>query len=229
MNKKSWKEWIFTLNIIIGILWFILSTLGMILYTGGTSLNPNARGYSFWSNYFSDAGMTKGYSGQSNIVSCILWNTALVLVGIGMIIFVIALQTFFNKTKTERRLSIIGSIFGIIGGIFFTGIALTPWDLYPKEHDMLYIPAFMSTFLMAIFFCIVIFLNKAYPNRYALTFLIFAVILSVYIVLVIIGPGSETTEGLIIQATGQKLVSYAFLISLFIESYGALKLEKAQP
>lgn len=227
MKFKNWREGAFKFMLIAGIQWFIFSTLAMIFYAGGTYINHIAPGYSFWANFFSDAGRTKGYNGKSNIVSCILWNTTLSIVGVSLIFFAIALQGFFTKAKTEKYLSILGSISGVFAGIFFIGLALTPLDIYTEEHIMLYRPAFLSSFLMAVFYTIVILLNKSYLNRYALIFLAFAIILVFYIIFLFSGVSIETTEGLTMHATSQKIVAYVLLISFLIEGYGAWKFEKS--
>ncbi|MFX1239326.1 MAG: hypothetical protein ACFE8P_16620 [Promethearchaeota archaeon] len=233
MKIKNWREWAFKFMLIACIQWFILSTLAMIFYAGGTYINHNAPGYSFWANFFSDAGRTKGYNGNPNIASCILWNTALSIFSVSLIFFAIAFQGFFTKAKTEKYLSILGSISGVFAGIFFIGLALTPWDIYTIVHLMLYIPAFLFSFLMAFFYTIVILLNKSYPNRYALIFLAFTIILAVYLIFFFfrlsIEPfrvSIETTEGLTMYATTQKIVAYVSFISILIEGYGAWKFEK---
>ena len=227
MKIKNWREWAFKFTLIACIQWFILSTLSMTFYAGGSYIDHNAPSYSFWTNVFSDAGRTKGFNGKSNMVSCILWNITLSIAGVGIIFFAIALQGFFTKAKTEKYISILGTISGVFAGIFFIGLALTPWDIYEEEHIMLYRPAFLSSFLMAIFYTIVILLNNSYLNRYALIFLAFAIILAVYIMFLFSGVSTRTTEGWIMNATLQKLVAYVFLISLLIEGYGAWKFEKS--
>jgi hypothetical protein len=40
------------------------------------------------------------------------------------------------------------------------------------------------------------------------------------------GPHIDTPEGVRIQATGQKIVVYAEIGCMFIQSYGALKVER---
>ena len=54
----------------------------------------------------------------------------------------------------------------------------------------------------------------------------FTMILALYLVLLFAGPSIETTSGLIIQVTAQKIVLYTFAICLFIHGYGAWTIEK---
>ena len=71
-----------------------------------------------------------------------------------------------------------------------------------------------------------IFLSKDYPRVYAFTYLGFALILAIYLWLLFGGPHADTPNGVRIQATGQKIVVYAEIICMFIQSYGAFKIER---
>jgi hypothetical protein len=58
------------------------------------------------------------------------------------------------------------------------------------------------------------------------------VLLVLYVVLITAGPDPDTSsEGLMIQVTGQKAIVYAIIVSVLIQSYGARKLiqEGAHP
>jgi hypothetical protein len=68
--------------------------------------------------------------------------------------------------------------------------------------------------------------NNDYPNVYAFAYLGFALILAAYLVLLFGGPHVDTPEGVRIQATGQKIVVYAEIGCMFLQSYGALKVER---
>ena len=53
-------------------------------------------------------------------------------------------------------------------------------------------------------------------------FAVFAVLLVAYVVLITTGPSTETANGLKIQATAQKVVVYAVIVSVFIQAWTAL-------
>jgi hypothetical protein len=74
----------------------------------------------------------------------------------------------------------------------------------------------------------VIFREKTYDRRYGFNFLFFTVILAFYIILLFIGPSSETLLGLVAQVTGQKIVLYTFATCLFIHGCGAYNQEKTK-
>ena len=46
--------------------------------------------------------------------------------------------------------------------------------------------------------------------------------------LIFAGPRSETPQGLLIQVTGQKIIAYASIISVLIQSLGALRVNRAR-
>ena len=58
MSVKNWREWIFIFNTISIIQYFVLIHTAMLFYPGGTRLDPNIQGYSFFSNFISDLGLT---------------------------------------------------------------------------------------------------------------------------------------------------------------------------
>ena len=104
-----------------------LNLMAMYFYPGGNMNNPNQIGYYFSYNFFSDLGATMSHSGESNLVSCFLFNSSLCIVGItfGMLFYTI--KNFFSDYPI---FSLIATILGIIGCISFIGVAFTPSNLY---------------------------------------------------------------------------------------------------
>jgi len=51
--------------------------------------------------------------------------------------------------------------------------------------------------------------------------------LAAYVVLITVGPSSETPSGLKIQVTGQKIIVYTAIVSIFIQARGALKFARS--
>jgi len=208
------------------ILYVILSSTAMVFYAGGTYVNPNTQGYSFWSNFLSDLGRTKGYSGKINIVSCVLFTIMYSTFGFLLIPFFIVLPHFFDENEAERRICITGSIFGIATAISYIGVAFTPWDLYFLAHGAFGVISSLTLLIALILYSIVLVHNKIYPNKYAFILLTLEVILVISIILPLINVSMDTGEGLIITVTIQKILTYFSLVFMFIHSYGAWKQEK---
>ncbi|MCA1623860.1 MAG: hypothetical protein LC778_08670, partial [Acidobacteria bacterium] len=87
---------IFRLVAVVCLLFIGLTAMAMLLYPGGTFNDQTSQGYSFFRNFFSDLGMTETRNHASNIISMILFTSALASVGIGLAIFFIAFAQFFT-------------------------------------------------------------------------------------------------------------------------------------
>jgi hypothetical protein len=79
-----------------------------------------------------------------------------------------------------------------------------------------------------LFYLVTVLLTKSYPNRYAAVLAAFALLLVVYLWLLFTGPSPRSPEGLTIQATGQKIIVYAAIITVFIVADGARRLIQAE-
>lgn len=207
----------------------ILTFIAMLFYPGSNWIDKTTTSYSFINNFFSDLGLTKTYSGQSNIASSVLFFIALFSAGAGMTLFFIAFPAFFKSKIISKSLSLLGSFFGILTGLCFITVAATPANLYGYIHGISALWAFKFFPICAILYTAAILTGKDLPKKYSLVFAIFAVLLVGYLILVLKGPSMWTPRGWTIQATGQKIIVYSTLISVWILANGALKnLEKSQ-
>ena len=219
----SWRRRAFSLVIIDCVQFVVLTLVAMLFYPGGTIADPMARGYSFFTNFFSELGLTRTHLGAPNTVSFILFFVALTLVGAGLVLFFVAFRPFFVHSTAGKVLSAIGTLFGIVSGICFIGVAFTPANLQLTLHGQFVMWAF-ETFPVAVFlYAGAILLHKSYPRRFAVVFIVFAVLLVLYLVLLMRGPGFTTPQGVMMQATGQKVIVYASIVVVLIQSLGARK------
>jgi hypothetical protein len=199
----------------------VFNILAMLSYPGGTSSDEGKLGYSFFDNFFSDLGMINTYAGEPNTLSLLLFASALVLIGVVLILLFLVLLSYFRNSTAERNSSKIGTLAGILSGIACIGMALTPWDRFLDLH-MVFAFGFSFSFIVAAFFyMLAIMKNYMYPNMYAAVFGIYILILAVFIGLMLWGPDIETHEGIRILATGQKICIYSGMICLFIQVVGA--------
>ena len=83
----------------------------------------------------------------------------------------------------------------------------------------------MTDLVSMILYAIAIYLNEDYPNRYSYVHIIYIIIVAIYLIILFTGPSSTTTEGLRIQATSQKILLFCGVLDIFIQWYGAWKLE----
>ena len=220
-ESSKQKERVF-LGCIAGfVIYALCNILAMVTYPGGTTIDSDRTGYSFFENFFSDLGMTRTYSGEANPLSRSLFAAGLIVVGTALIPFFLLMVSYFNGTKLERNSSRIGSAAGILAGIACIGIAATPWDLYLNLH-LIFVFALSFAFLVVLFtYSIALLRHKPYLNLYARVFMAYAIMLAAYMVLMMMNPDIKTAPGLRMLATGQKIVIYSGMLCLFVQILGA--------
>jgi len=214
---EDWRQKAYLFVILGGAVYVILSSLGMLFYAGGTYINPDAPGYSFWANYLSDIGRSKAYSGKDNTVSMILYSIALSFWAVSFIPFFLALRSLFTEGKLERILSTIGSLFGVIAAICLIGIAFTPADILGGPHIIFVYLGYSSLLYLGVLYSITLYKSDKLPRQYAIIFIIWTIIFYVTLTLGIIG-----LAGIIAQKIGR----YSTIICFAYVAYGAWKLEK---
>jgi hypothetical protein len=226
--RSFWQRGVFYVVAGVCVSFVVLTTMAMVFYAGGTYYDPTTAGYSFFNNPFSDLGLTRSLSGQPNTVSSILFTVALLLAGGGVILFSAAFHQFFRRSMLGKVLGGIGAFFGVITGICFAGVGLTPWDVNGPLHGNFVLTAFSAFTLAAIFYAATILHDRQYPRRFAAVLIVFAVLLALYIVLMFTAPLGDTPAGGMIQTTGQKIIVYASILSIFIEAVGALQVGRGR-
>ncbi|MFW9949297.1 MAG: hypothetical protein ACFFKA_04125 [Candidatus Thorarchaeota archaeon] len=226
MNLKSWRKNAFLLMVIGPIQYITLTAIAMIFYAGGTLTDPSSPGYFFWGNFFSDLGRLIALSGNSNIISYTIFTISALILSFTFVPFSFAIPGFFKNDKKQFLLSKIGSILGMISISFFIGGIFTPWDVFDTTH-LLFSNLFNLTgVLVILFYTIAIIFNRNYPNTYAYIYIALFMFAIFYTIVLLNLPKSISTEGIIIQASFQKVVHYLFLICFLIQGYGAWKQER---
>ena len=229
MNLEShfWRRRAFKLVELGCILFVVLTVAAMLFYPGGTLTDHSTSGYRFFHNFLSELGLTETHAGSPNTISFLLFVPALTLAGSGLALFFLAFPQFFVSSRMVRALSLTGSLVGVAAGVCFVGIAFTPADLLPDWHILFVLWAFRAFPVAAAIYVVAILLEPRYPNRLAVSLVAFTALLFVYLLLLTRGPEPDSPNGLVIQATGQKIIAYASVISLWIQSRGAVRVAEA--
>jgi len=223
-ENAFWKKTSFILVMRGTIAFVVLTVIAMFVYPGGSMTEPNTRGYSFFENFFSELGFFVTKSGAANYFAAPLFFIALTLAGSGMVLFFLAFPQFFQASQSQKTLSTIGTILGVISGFCFVGVAFTPADLLMDAHVQFVLWAFRLFPAAVFFYAIAIFRNPNYPNKFGWEMVIFFVLLIGYILLLELGPSAgDSHQGQVIQATGQKLIVYASIASVTFQAWGALR------
>ena len=218
MIIHNWRKFAFILAMVGVTQYILLCSFAMIFYPGGTEVNPNTSGYSFLLNQMSDLGRTKSISGENNNISMILFMIAVIVVNITFSSFYFATISFFKKKKVFCYLAAISEL---ISAIFGITIAFLPTDKFPTAH-LLVTLLFSIFFVTALGFIVIpIISNSSFPNRYGYMVIFYAIILTFYIILVSMGVNLSSEQGIMILATGQKIIIYSGFICIFVLAIGA--------
>ena len=193
----------------------------MFFYTGGTFSDTNTVGFLFFSNLFSDLGRTIAHSGASNLISSMIYNTSLFLMGVLFIPFFIAIPYLFGEEG--KGLAKASSVLGIIVGVGMVGASLTPADLYYQIHVSFGYLSFISLLPLTILYILAIIQNKTYNNQYAYVYLVFGIIQVIF--LFIMSFSASEQRVLTIFAAGQSVVVISMIVCFFIQAYGARKIQ----
>ena len=220
---KFKKQEIFPMALVGSIQFIILTTIAMFFYAGGTRLDPNNLGYSFFNNFFSDLGRTVAYSGEGNLISTILFIIALIGLGLGFLNFFISIPLYFSNTEEERKFSRIIAFSGKFAALAFLGVVLTPANLFPLFHDVFVVLGFFFVLVISVAMLILVFNSEKFPQTYMIIYIVLILLLIVYAGLFPIIPEIITQEHLFIRATIQKIVVYTLMFSFLIQSYGIWK------
>lgn len=196
----------------------------MIIYNGGHRFDHYFPYYSFPLNYLSDLGRTRTFLGEPNWAPRMLFSIAMIIGGVGLIIFYPLYPYFFREDKKTYKIALAGSILGIVSSIFCISTAFLPLDLFTTLHRACVFILGIIEVPTIILLIIAIFREKKYPNVYAWVFLVYVFILFVYIVLYAsLGFDSPWMKEAA-KIIGQKIIIFLQVVNLIIQALGARKL-----
>lgn len=203
------------------ILFIILITLSMICYPGGTYRDTTTEGYLFSQNFLSDLGRWTAWNGEQNFYSSFLFGWAFVGVGVVFTLFFLKLLPLLSSERKNYPVSIFGSAAGIVGGVFVAGVGLTPGDIAFNAH-MLFANWFIRFFLVAAFcYAIVFYRSELIGTKFASGYVLFALFIAVYIVILEFGPNiQESLWALKVQVVAQKIICLTFILSVAFQTIG---------
>jgi Protein of unknown function (DUF998) len=221
-HNAFWQVGVFRIVVVIGLLFYLLITISMLLYPGGTKADPHTQGYSFFTNFLSDLGQTESLSGQPNIPSMVLFMSAMILAGIATVLFSIAFTQLFTLSSLTIRLSRLGALCGVFAGLCLIGVGVIPENLSSWLHNFCIYAALVVFVAAYLLFFLAIVRTKGLPKRISWVFIALGIVLIVYTIISVwvtfFGPAQGTPAWVVIQATGQKIIVYAALLALLVES-----------
>jgi len=224
MNKIVRNPWLIELpRFVLGI-FVVLNIIAMLSYPGGTFLDDSTVGYSFTRNFLSDLGRTLSYPGEVNFLSSQLFNMTLILSGFVFANFYFHVRKVF-VAKNQRTLALIGSFFGVLGGLSLAGVGLTPSNLYLDLHMICATWLFRFFFVASLCYSMVIFRHSQFENKYAMGYLVFTLSILMYIFISELGPSpKEVPWALTLQVVSQKMILIILMAAIYIQTIGLKKL-----
>ncbi len=221
-KNAFWQVGVFRIVVLIELLFFLLITISMILYPGGTKADHNRQGYSFFTNFLSDLGESVALNGQPNTASMVLFLLAMTLAGIATLLFSLAFTQLFVLTRRSIWFSHIGALLGVIAGICLIGVGIVPENIASGLHNFCIYAGLLIFVAAYIFFFQAMVRTKGLAKRISWVYYVLGVVFIVYTIIsswvTLFGPAPDTLAWVVIQATGQKIIVYAALLGLLIES-----------
>ena len=98
-------------------LFVILNFISMVIYPGGTIIEPETKGYSFFYNFLSNLGESTAKNGEDNIVSAYLFNSSMLILAISYFLFYVSylrIQLKFNRNKILNFFSLSTIIISLV-------------------------------------------------------------------------------------------------------------------
>jgi hypothetical membrane protein len=220
-SKRNWFEVSFMISIVGMIQALAVLPIAVFAYPGGSAVDPSSPGFSLLYNFFSDLGRITAYSGASNLVSSLTFNTSLFLTGVLLVPYFLAFPKLFQDKKETYLFSVLGSVIGVFFALTFVGGALTPSDLFMETHLMFGALAFISGLPIVVFHSFAIHNSSSYPNRYAIVYVALGLVLSFFLYSIYQASSSELS---IAVTMGQKFVVVSIMICFLLQSLAARKI-----
>lgn len=210
----------FRLLFISSISFLVLTAIAMLYFPGGTILDHYTKGYSFFNNFFSELGRWRTHLGETKWISFFCFEIALIFQSIAMFIF----NIYFLKHTKSIQLNVAAHFTALISGSLFpimlTGIALTPCDLFLPMHMNFVYAAFGLLVPLSLAYTILIRKHHILPNKYGNVMLIIVFAISVYLLIMLLGPNPKKVP--YVQQTAQKVIVYAMIFCLIYLTHGCM-------
>jgi hypothetical protein len=201
------------------LVFLVLTTIAMGVYSGSQNLNHATRGYSFTVNFFSDLGATRTYSHHLNVASAVLFIIALSGVGLAIILFSLNAPLVAKPKGRRESAGRIATVTGVISGIAFVGIAAVPWNISEGLHE-LFVQIAFGFLLLFVVLLVAMQVSNSWSPLYIVPNVLYLVLLAAYVALLFFGPNIDTLRGLEVQAIGQKVIVYSSIINVAFQAFG---------
>ena len=212
----------------IGILLFvILNFISMVVYPGGTIIEPNTKGYSFFYNFLSNLGEWTAKNGEDNTVSAYLFNSSMLSLALSYFLFYVTflrIQLKFNRNKILNFLSFSTILISLIS---FVLVAVFSADNSTFDIHVFFVKVAFRLLLIHCFIQLFIVYKSKLSKIMLVSSSLFCIILLLFIIVMEYGPNPFLdNQSLFIQVFSQKMIVIGILIYFFVQLTESISLSK---
>ncbi len=212
----------------IGILLFvILNFISMAVYPGGTIIESDTKGYSFFYNFLSNLGEWTAKNGEDNTVSAYLFNSSMLILALSYFLFYVTflrIQLKFNRNKILNFLSFSTILISLIS---FVLVALFSADNSTFDIHVFFVKVAFRLLLIHCFIQLFIVYKSKLSKIMLVSSSLFCIILLLFIIVMEYGPNPFLdNQSLFIQVFSQKMIVISILIYFFVQLTESISLSK---
>ncbi len=199
----------------------VAGVVSLLLYPGGTFLDPKARGYSFAHNLLSDAGLTVAFNGQANAAGS---SFAVVSYAFGVIALVFCtagLIRAYSSCLHQKRISRAAAALLLLSCVGWVVTALSPADRSPVLHMYFGNSALGLSATAALLFAVATAHDRRFRRTVPLGWVAVALLIPALVTMRWWGPPVTTERELMYHAIAQKFAIFASIGILIYQSYAA--------
>ena len=208
-------------------LFVILNFISMVIYPGGTIIEPETKGYSFFYNFLSNLGESTAKNGEDNIVSAYLFNSSMLILAISYFLFYVSylrIQLKFNRNKILNFFSLSTIIISLVSFIL---VAVFSSDNSTFDIHVFYVKVAFRFLLIHCFIQLFIVYKSKLSKRMFTSSSIFCFMLLLFIIVMEYGPNPFLdNRSLLIQVSSQKMIVISILLYFFVQISESISMSK---
>ena len=208
-------------------LFVILNFISMVIYPGGTIIEPETKGYSFFYNFLSNLGESTAKNGEDNIVSAYLFNSSMLTLALSYFLFYMSylrIQLKFNRNKILNFFSFSTIIISLVS---FVLVAVFSADNSTFDIHVFFVKVAFRLLLIHCFVQLFIVYNSNLSKTMLISSSIFCFVLLLFIIIMEYGPNPFLdNRSLLIQVSSQKMIVISILLYFFVQISESISMSK---
>ena len=184
-----------------------LAILSMAQYPGGTPLDARTVGYAPAQNFLSDLGMTVAYNGQANALGAALFVASMLVMVVGCSAVLGQWVRLYAEMPESRGLARAAFATTVLAAAAFVGVAVTPENRAMPLHEAFTLLAFRAAPVAVALLAAASLRARCLPRAASNAWIALTIVLAGYLVLLAVGPSTDTGAGLRVMVLAQKLVT----------------------